>query len=124
MPDHDTARETGPAMRRGLAGRCPRCGQGQLFTGYLAVVPRCSVCGEPLERHRAADGPAFITITIVGLLLIPILGWSFVVLRPNPLMLAVIVSVSLTILTLALLRFVKGAFVGYLWANREVDRGA
>jgi uncharacterized protein (DUF983 family) len=37
-----------------------------MFDGYLAVVPRCPACGEPLGDYRAADGPAFFTISIVG----------------------------------------------------------
>ena len=117
-------RDTGQAMRRGTIGRCPRCGQGRLFAGFLRVMPECPSCGEALGRYRAADGPAFFTISIVGLLLIPILGWSFVAFRPDPLTLALILLVAVTLLTLAVLRLVKGAFVGYLWAMEEKDRGA
>ena len=120
----ERARETGPAMRRGLLGRCPNCGEGRLFAGFLRIMPRCASCGEELGRYRAADGPAFITISIVGLLLIPILGWSFVALRPDPLTLALILTVSITVLTLAVLRLSKGAWVGYLWSMHEIDRGA
>ena len=117
-------RDTGQAMRRGAFGRCPNCGEGRLFLGYLRIVPDCPVCGEPLGRYRAADGPAFITITLVGLLLIPILGWSYVGLRPDPFTLALIVTAAVTVLTLVVLRLVKGAFVGYLWAMHEIDEGA
>ena len=120
----DQARETGPAIWRGTLGRCPNCGQGRLFAGFLRIMPECPSCGEPLGRYRAADGPAFITISVVGLLLIPILGWSFVALRPDPLTLALILTVSVTVLTLAVLRLVKGAWVGYLWSMHEMDRGA
>jgi uncharacterized protein (DUF983 family) len=74
--------------------------------------------------YRAADGPAFFTMSIVGLLLIPVLGWSFVYLRPDPLVLALVVTGSMGVLTLVLLRFVKGAFLGHLWALREIDRGS
>lgn len=124
MVDDAKPRDTREAMRRGLLGRCPQCGEGKLFAGYLRVMPECPVCGEPMGRYRAADGPAFFTMSIVGLLLIPVLGWGFVYLRPNPLVLALVVTGSMGILTLVLLRFVKGAFVGYLWALREIDRGA
>ena len=117
-------RDKSQAMGRGLLGRCPRCGEGRLFAGFLRVMPECPSCGEPLGRYRAADGPAFFTISIVGLLLVPILGWSFVALRPDPLTLALILMVSITVLTLVVLRLVKGAWVGYLWAMHEMDRGA
>ncbi|WP_210526238.1 DUF983 domain-containing protein [Rubellimicrobium arenae] len=124
MPSASTDRDSGRAMRRGLIGRCPNCGQGRLFAGYLRISPTCPECGEELGRYRAADGPAFFTISIVGLLLVPILGWSFVILRPDPLVLALILTVSITILTLVVLRLVKGAFVGYLWSMHEMDKGA
>ncbi len=124
MADEAETRDAGRAMRRGMVGRCPHCGRGRLFAGYLRIMPECPDCGVQLGRFRAADGPAFITITVVGLLLIPILGWSFVALRPDPLTLSLIVTVAVTVLTLLVLRLVKGAFVGYLWAMDEVDRGA
>ncbi len=123
MAENESERDTSQAMRRGTFGRCPNCGQGRLFAGYLRIASECSTCGEPLGRYRAADGPAFFTISIVGLLLVPILGWSFVVLRPDPLTLALIVTVAVTVLTLIVLRLVKGAWVGYLWAMHEVDPG-
>lgn len=118
------ARDLGEAMRRGLANRCPNCGEGRMFDGYLTVAGKCAACGEPLGDYRAADGPAFFTICIVGALLVPILGFTFVIFRPEPLTLVLIVSAISVVLALVLLRFVKGAFVGYLWAKHERDPGA
>lgn len=123
MAEHGEGRDGSQAMWRGMLARCPRCGRGKLFEGYLRVAPRCADCGEPLGIYRAADGPAFFTMSIVGLLLVPVLGWSFVALRPDPLTLALIVTASITVLTLVVLRLVKGAFVGHLWALDEIDRG-
>ena len=117
-------RSHGQAMRLGLFGRCPRCGEGKLFHGYLTVVDKCSACGESLSIYRAADGPAFFTMSIVGLLLIPVLGFSFVAFRSDPLTLALVVAVCIGVLTLVLLRLIKGAFIGHLWAANEIDRGA
>ncbi|TNC72599.1 DUF983 domain-containing protein [Rubellimicrobium roseum] len=124
MTDGPAPRDSGQAMRRGLLGRCPNCGTGRLFAGFLRINPECPHCREPLGRYRAADGPAFITISVVGLLLIPILGWSYVALRPDPLTLALILTAAITVLTLAVLRLSKGAWVGYLWSMHEMDRGA
>ncbi len=111
-------------MQRGLLGRCPHCGEGKLFDGYLTVVQKCSVCGDPLGLYRAADGPAFFTMSIIGLLLIPVLGFGFVLFRSDPLTLALVVTACILVLTLVVLRLVKGAFIGHLWAQREIDRGA
>jgi uncharacterized protein (DUF983 family) len=43
----------------GLKSRCPRCGQGRLFDGFLTLVPRCEVCGLDYSVADPADGPAF-----------------------------------------------------------------
>ena len=123
-PADQSSRSNKAAMQRGFFGRCPRCGDGKMFNGYLAVVETCSDCGEPLGLYRAADGPAFITTSVVGLLLIPVLGFGFVAFRSDPLTLALVVAACIGVLTLVVLRLVKGAFVGHLWAQREIDRGA
>jgi uncharacterized protein (DUF983 family) len=53
------------AVGRGLMGRCPNCGKGAMFRGYLSVNPRCPVCGEDLSFQRADDAPAFVTLLVV-----------------------------------------------------------
>ena len=56
----------------GLACRCPRCGQGKLFSGYLTVAERCSVCGLDLTKADAGDGPAVFIILILGAIVVPL----------------------------------------------------
>lgn len=111
-------------MARGALGRCPNCGTGALFAGYLKIKALCGNCDEPFSEYKTADMPAVFTILIVGVLLVPILWTGFAVFRPDPLVLFGYVSVFIVILTLAVLRVVKGANVGYLWAIDERDRGA
>lgn len=124
MPADRLPRSNLEAMRRGLLGRCPHCGEGKMFDGYLTVVEKCPVCSEPLGLYRAADGPAFITMSFIGLLLIPVLGFGFALFRSDPLTLALMVTVCIGALTLVVLRLVKGAIIGHLWAHGEIDRGA
>ncbi len=52
----------------GFAGKCPRCGQGALFEGYLKVRPACEACGLDFSKADAGDGPAVFVIFIVGFL--------------------------------------------------------
>ena len=113
-----TERDTRNAMWRGFRRRCPQCGEGHMFEGYLKVVDHCPVCGESLSGHRAADGPAYLTILIVGHLLAPILIYVFVEYRPSPLVLASIFSIGTVALSLFLLPRLKGLVVGIQWANR------
>jgi uncharacterized protein (DUF983 family) len=51
-----------PPMQVGIRGRCPRCGQGHLFEGFLKLAPRCEVCGLDFGFADPADGPAFFVI--------------------------------------------------------------
>ena len=53
----------------GLAGRCPNCGDGDLFDGFLKVAARCEACGHDLARADSGDGPAVFVILIAGFLL-------------------------------------------------------
>jgi uncharacterized protein (DUF983 family) len=114
-------RSLGQGLIRGLACRCPNCGNGRLFTGYLTVAALCEVCGHDLSRYHADDGPAYFTILIVGHLIIaPLLfislGFGFVW-RSNPLVIAAVSCPAIAAITLAVLPRIKGAFIGVLWAN-------
>lgn len=117
-------RNANQAISRGFVNQCPNCGKWRIFDGYLRVVDHCEICGEPLGSYRAADGPAFFTITIVMLLLIPMLGAAWVWFKLSPLMILITVGLLVTVISLVLLRYVKGAFIGYLWSKNEQDPGA
>ena len=107
-----------PALLRGWRRRCPRCGQGQLLKSYLKVAKSCPVCKLDYSHHRADDGPAYLTILIVGHLMAPLLHFSFVKWRPEPLVLFTIFAVGCVALSLYLLPRLKGAIVGFQWARR------
>lgn len=59
-------------LRAGLRCRCPRCGEGALYTGFMQVVDRCSVCGLELARNDSGDGPAVFLIFILGFTIVPV----------------------------------------------------
>ena len=107
-----------PALLRGWRRRCPSCGAGPLLRGYLKVRDACPVCGEELHHHRADDGPAYLTILIVGHLLAPLLLITFIKWRPEPLVMAVGFTIATVALSLYLLPRLKGALVALQWAHR------
>ena len=113
-----TERSTALAMRRGARGRCPACGRGRLFTGYLKVRDQCSECGEDLHHQRADDGPAYLTILIVSHLGAPLLLAIYMAYRPSAMAMLIGFSAAAIVLSLALLPRFKGAFVGFQWARR------
>jgi uncharacterized protein (DUF983 family) len=59
-----------PATATGLRGRCPRCGEGRLFSGLLGLQPRCQACGLDFSFTDAGDGPAVFVIMIVGFIVV------------------------------------------------------
>lgn len=59
-----------PLFQAGLRCRCPRCGQGPLFKGYLKLAPACSACGLDFGFADSGDGPAVFVIFIVAPLVI------------------------------------------------------
>jgi len=106
------------ALKRGLRGRCPRCGEGKLFRAFLKVDDHCPVCGLDYTPHRADDLPAYLVIIIVGHIVVPLVlmietNYS----PPVALQLAIYLPLTL-VLSLLFLQPVKGAVVGVQWALR------
>ncbi len=106
-----------PAMIRGWRGKCPNCGAGKLLYGYLKVHDHCTVCEQELHHHRADDGPAYLTILIVGHIMGFMLHFVFVTFRPEPIVLFTIFAVGTVALSLYLLPRIKGALIGFQWAK-------
>jgi len=107
-----------PALLRGWHRRCPNCGKGALMSGYLTVRDTCPSCGEVLHHQRADDGPAYLTILIVGHLMAPMLLFVFTTWRPDPMVLAGMFTAATVGLSLFLLPRLKGAMVALQWAKR------
>ncbi len=102
------------AIGRGLCMRCPACGETRLFNGYLSVTPVCANCGAPLGLARADDAPPYFTIFVVGHVIV---GSMLIVERTwqPPLWVHAAIWVPLTlVMTLLLLRPIKGATVGLM----------
>lgn len=113
-----------PALLRGARRRCPACGQGAMFTGYLQVRNECPHCGEALHHHRADDGPAYLTILLVSHLGAPLLLAIFLAYRPSPMSMLIGFGLGAILLSLTLLPVIKGGFVGFQWARRMHGFGA
>src|SRR4051794_12419320 len=111
-------RDLWTALKRGLRGRRPRCGQGKLFCAFLKVDGHCTACGLDYSPHRADDLPAYLVIVIVGHIVVPIVLMIETNYSPSvALQLAIYLPVTL-LLSLVLLQPVKGAVVGIQWALR------
>ncbi|QFU16660.1 DUF983 domain-containing protein [Microvirga thermotolerans] len=104
------------AMKRGFSCRCPACGQGRLFRGFLKVVDSCEACGVEMHHHRADDLPPYVVMFIVGHLV----GYGILMSETRfewPLWVHLAVWPALTLaLCLLLMQPVKGAVVGLQYA--------
>lgn len=110
------ARNLGQAMRRGAIGRCPQCGTGAMFRAYLKVSAHCPSCGEALHHERADDAPPYMTIFLVGHIVVPLALMVERVWKPDMwIHTALWLPLSL-ILALGFLPIAKGALVGLQWA--------
>lgn len=110
------------SIRRGLAHHCPACGSGRLYGRYLKVEPVCAHCSHGLARYPADDGPAYLTILVVGHLIIaPMLFFPIVWESPAYYSLPILLG-SLSVVTLALLPRIKGGWIGLMYALQATDR--
>jgi uncharacterized protein (DUF983 family) len=107
-------------ISRGLARRCPNCGKGRLFAGYLALRTPCEVCGTDNTIYPSDDFPPYLTIIIAGHVVVPLLIWVDHAYEPSLWLQAAIWLPLTAILCLILLPFMKGATVGLCWATNLV----
>jgi uncharacterized protein (DUF983 family) len=107
------------AIRRGWRGRCPRCGEGALFRGFLKMQSVCPVCALGLEPYRADDAPAYFTIFAVGHIVVPLVLALERYGNEPPLWFHAALWLPLSVLlALLLLPRIKGAVIALLWAHR------
>lgn len=103
------------SIRRGLSRRCPCCGEAPAFAGYLKIVSNCSHCQAPLGEIRADDFPPYLTILLVGHIVVPTLllveqRWQLSTLTQ------MLIWPTLTlVLALSFLRPIKGGVLGLMW---------
>lgn len=106
------------AIIRGFKRTCPRCGNGHVFDGYLSVAKTCGSCGLDLTPQRADDGPAYLTIVIVGHLFVPLLVPAYMLWDLHPALMATVFSALAVALSFFLLPRLKGSLIGLQWAKQ------
>lgn len=118
-PHEAEKRDLMRAVWNGALLRCPHCGKGHMFKGFLKVADKCDSCGEELNHHRADDFPPYISIIIVGHVIVGLmLHLELAYNDVAPWIYMVTMLPAAIILPLALLPSIKGAVVGLQWANR------
>lgn len=100
---------------RSLKRHCPRCGKAPLFHGYLKQVASCTICAHPWEQVRADDAPPWLTIFLVGHMVVPF-ALSAAKAENVPYWLSGLGLFALaTTLVLLVLPFAKSLFIAIIW---------
>lgn len=108
--NHSAAKGVEP-IRAGILGRCPNCGEGKLFSGFLKVAKSCHVCGQDYSFADSGDGPVVFVILIIGFIVLGLALWLETNFQPA-LWVHLIISIPLAIiLSLVLVRMLKGVLI-------------
>ncbi|MDA0338653.1 MAG: DUF983 domain-containing protein [Proteobacteria bacterium] len=114
---HKPERSLGDSLKRGWSGKCPECGHGRLFSGYLMVNRQCPNCELELDSHRADDAPPYFTILIVAHVVVPGMIIYERMAMP-PLWHQMVIGIGVTVaMSLLLLPRIKGMLIGLQWAK-------
>jgi uncharacterized protein (DUF983 family) len=102
-------------LKTGIAGKCPRCGQGPLFDGYLALAPGCASCGLSFAFADGGDGAAWFVMLFVCVVGVGSILGIEVAYSPPFWVHAIAAIPLLIVLPLLLLRPVKGMLICQQW---------
>jgi uncharacterized protein (DUF983 family) len=114
----DTYAPPVPALKAGLTARCPRCGEGALFSGALALRERCGKCDLDYKFIDTGDGPAVFGIMILGFL---ILGGALILefkIGPPLWVHLALWGIGTPLLALGLLRFLKALLIALQFKHK------
>jgi uncharacterized protein (DUF983 family) len=105
----------------GLSGRCPRCGQGKLFAGFLTLRRRCEQCGLDFSFVDSADAPAFFVMFISGFIVAGSALIVEVLYAPPYWVHALLWGPLILLTTLAPLRPMKGLLIALQYHHKAAE---
>jgi len=105
-------------LMAGFRGRCPRCGEGRLFSGFIALAPSCEVCGLDYAFADSADGPAIFIMLIAGFIVVGAALLTDAYFEPPLLVLGAIFLPLMAVVSLGLIRPFKGILIASQFRNK------
>jgi uncharacterized protein (DUF983 family) len=108
-------------IARGLRGRCPRCGEGKLFAGFLTLRAKCDRCGLDYSFADAGDGPAVFVILIGGGIVVFAALITEVLYQPPYWVHAALWLPLILIVTLVPLRLIKGLLIALQYHHKAAE---
>src|SRR5687767_14479672 len=110
-----------PAVLRGLRGRCPHCGEGRLFDGFLSLRPKCESCELDYRFADSGDGPAVFVILGAGFVVVFAALIVEVLYRPPFWLHAALWLPLILLTTLAPLRAIKGLLIALQYHHKAEE---
>lgn len=111
-------------VKRGLGGKCPRCGEGRLFKGYLKVADACGHCGMSFRGHDTGDGLVVPILLVIGGIVVACALWLEVVHEP-PVWVHLLLWIPIgTALVLGVMPPLKGMSIGLQYKYRSTEEEA
>ncbi len=108
-------------IARGLRGRCPACGEGHLFKGFLSLRPSCEKCGQDFTFADAGDGPAVFVILIGGAIVVGLALGVEIIYQPPYWLHAALWLPLILLVTLAPLRLIKGVLIALQFHHKAAE---
>jgi len=106
------------ALKQALFARCPGCGRGKLFDGYLKIAARCTECGLDYATFDPGDGPAVFVMLIVGAIVCGAALYVEFTYAPPYWVHAVLWAPLIITLGVVLLRYVKALLLLLQYRNK------
>ena len=110
-----------PPVMRGLRGRCPQCGEGRLFAGFLSLLPKCESCGLDYRFADSGDGPAVFVILGAGFVVVFAALLVEILYRPPFWLHAALWLPLILLTTLAPLRVIKGLLIALQYHHKAEE---
>ena len=102
----------------GLLGRCPRCGRGKLYEGFLELREKCDTCGLDYRFADSGDGPAVFVILFLGFIICGLALWTELTFQPAYWVHLVLWLPLTLLLAVGLLRPMKATMVALQYRNK------
>lgn len=110
-------------LKAGLLSRCPRCGSGKLYSGYLRVAETCDRCAFELRKHDSGDGPAVFVMFIIGAIVVALALWVELAYEPPYWLHVVLWGPAIIVGSLVLLRPAKAILIALQFKHKILEFG-
>lgn len=108
-------------FKAGVLGRCPRCGKGRLYNGFIKLDDECGACGLDYDFADSGDGPAIFIMLIVGFVIVALAVWVEVMYQPPYIVHVLLWVPGVLLFSAGLLRPLKGLLIALQYKHQAQE---